>query len=953
MARCCGSGRWVWALILAGCSWGGAAVAQDSGEQSGREADEILELEEVTVTGSRIARRDFTAPSPVATLDQEALRSSVQPTLEEALNRMPQITPDFGRSSNNPGNGKSRINLRGLGANRTLVMLNGRRLAPAGLGNQVDVNTIPQAIVERVEIVTGGATTVYGSDAVSGVVNFITRQDFDGLELEASAYVTEEGDSEIYDGNLSWGRNFADGSGNVSLFGGYLERHPSFAGDRDISSVPLFDTFTGEIMQGGNNVTPEGLVAFPRADLGAGPVQVTFTPEGLPVAFVYPDDLYNYAPINYLQVPLERVYGGGFLNFEFSERVESYVELILTHNEGKQNLAPVPARTRAKVNLDNPVLSPETRQVFADFFTPPGSDRAEFVLWRRFEERGPRISESTNDYWRLVAGLRGDLTDVWEFDVWVTRTESDEELLLLNDVSRSRFLQGLLVDPATGQCYDPSGGCVPVDPFGAGAISDEAIAFIGYAPYSNLASREQQLASAFLRGEPFRSWAGPVGLALGLEWRSDSGDYQADDALFTGDALGYSGSSSVVGEETVWEVYGEALIPLANGFAWAERLELEMGGRLSEYDHAGSTETWKIGGNWAPRDALTIRAMFQRSVRAPDLVEAFESQRTEEGTFTDPFDPDPCSASEDPTGRGFADRCIAQGIPADQIGVFEAEYFYPMDVLAGGNPALTPETGETWTAGLVYNGLENWQFSLDYFDLSIEDAIGQANNKLVCFDADNTAAVLCDRIRRDPVNFNVIETDARTINLGELQTRGFDAQASYATDLPDTLALAGAGADLSLEFMWTHLISLSFQDSPAVQPFECAGTFGQPCNLANVGATSPEDRATTFARYASGPLDLTLTWRWLEGTDNNAWYMAEAQGIEDPVIAIPTVPSKHYFDLGLGYGFGDHVQARFDIANLLDSDPPLMADAVFANNTDERTYDIFGRAYRLSLYFRY
>lgn len=953
MAGCFGGGWWACGPLVASLICCGALAAQEAGDAPQDGVDEALVLEEVVVTGTRIARRDFTAPSPVTTMNAEEIRSSVQPTLEEALNRMPQITPDFGRSSNNPGNGKSRINLRGLGANRTLVMLNGRRLAPAGLGNEVDVNTIPQALVERVEIVTGGATTVYGSDAVSGVVNFITRQDFDGLEVEASAYVTEEGDSEVYDGNLSWGRNFENGLGNFTLFAGYLERRPSLAADRTISSVPLMDNFMGEIEQGGSPAIPEGLIGSPRADLGSGLVNVTFTPDGLPVAFVFPDDLYNFVPYNYLQVPLERGYGGFFLNYQFSEKAESYFEFILTRNDGSQTLAPVPAQTPVRVNLDNPVLTTEARQVFADYFTAPGSSFAQFFFRRRLEELGPRIIETSNDYWRLVAGLRGDLGDAWEYDFWITYTDSDEEELLLNDASRSRFLQGLLVDPATGQCFDPSGGCVPVNPFGEGAISQEAIAFLGFPPYSNLTSRKQELVSGFLRGEPFDSWAGPVAVSFGLEWRSDSGDFKADDALFTGDALGYTGSSSVVGKETVWEVYGEALIPLADGLAWAETVELELGGRLSEYDHAGSTDTWKAGLGWEPIENLRFRTMFQRSVRAPDLVEAFQEQRIEEGAFATPDNPDPCSASQDPVGRGFADRCIGQGIPAGQIGVFEATDFYPMDILAGGNPDLEPETGETWTAGLVYSGLENWMLSLDYFDLRIEDAIGEANNRFVCFDENNTEAALCDRIRRDPGNFNVIETDTRTVNLGELQTDGFDFQASYATDLPEVLAIGGASADLSIDLIWTHLNSLSFQDNPAVEPFECAGTFGIPCSLENVGATSPENRVTTFAGYTSGNLDMTLTWRWLEGTDNNAHFVAEFQGIENPIISIPTVPSRNYFDLGIGYRFGEHVEARFDIANLFDTDPPLMANATFANNTDERTYDIFGRAYRLSLYFRY
>lgn len=188
------------------------AQAQDP---DSNQADDVIE--EIVVIGSHIKRRDFTSPSPISTLDRETLVFSIQPTLEESLNKMPQVMPDFDRTANNPGDGTSRVNLRGLGSGRTLVLLNGRRVAPSGVSSSVDVNNIPQALVERVEVITGGATTVYGSDAVAGVVNFVTRDDFDGFGLDTSFYTTEHSDSNIVDLNLSYGHNFANGRGNITL----------------------------------------------------------------------------------------------------------------------------------------------------------------------------------------------------------------------------------------------------------------------------------------------------------------------------------------------------------------------------------------------------------------------------------------------------------------------------------------------------------------------------------------------------------------------------------------------------------------------------------------------------------------------------------------------------------------------------------------------------------------
>ncbi|MEN8261714.1 MAG: TonB-dependent receptor plug domain-containing protein [Pseudomonadota bacterium] len=215
----------------------------------------------------------------------------------------------------NPGNGTAQVDLRGLGSNRTLVMLNGRRLASAGIGSSVDINSLPQSLIERVEVITGGATTVYGSDAVAGVVNFITRNDFEGFGLDASAYTTEQGDSTTYDVSFTYGHQFS--KGNVTVFGGYYDREPLFQGDREFTQVAWVD-FGGELFPGGSSATPSGTLFSPRIDFGdgQGPVRTYFEDNGDPRAFVIPDDLYNYAPVNYLQLPLQRYMGGVLASFD-------------------------------------------------------------------------------------------------------------------------------------------------------------------------------------------------------------------------------------------------------------------------------------------------------------------------------------------------------------------------------------------------------------------------------------------------------------------------------------------------------------------------------------------------------------------------------------------------------------------------------------------------------------
>ncbi|MGB5335522.1 MAG: TonB-dependent receptor plug domain-containing protein, partial [Woeseiaceae bacterium] len=380
-------------------------------------------IEEIVVTGSRISRRDFFSSSPISTIDRVALDAASQPTLEESLNQMPQITPDLERTANNPGDGTARVNLRGLGSNRTLVLLNGRRLAPSGVGTAVDVNNLPQSLVERVEIITGGATTVYGSDAVAGVVNFITRDDFDGIGVDASTYVTEQGDGQINDLNLSYGHNFSDGKGNITVYGGFYERNDLFASERTFTAVTIDDN-NGMLTESGSLATPASVVTFPPVDFGNGPAMTTFDANGLAVEFMDPADRYNFAPLNYLQTPLTRTSAGVLLNYMVGNRSEIYAEISYARNESKQNLAPIPASNLYFTNLDNPLLAPATQQFFATNFAPPffPPGTAGFFLSRRLEELGPRIFDRERDYSRIAAGFRGELGFGWDYDIWLTYT---------------------------------------------------------------------------------------------------------------------------------------------------------------------------------------------------------------------------------------------------------------------------------------------------------------------------------------------------------------------------------------------------------------------------------------------------------------------------------------------------------------------------------------------------
>ena len=922
----------------------------------GADGDEEIGVEEIIVTGSRLRRRDFNAPSPIVSVGKDQLLNSGQPNIEAALNQMPQVLPGINRSTNNGSNGTAEINLRGLGSQRTLVMLNGRRLSPSGIGTAVDINNLPQALIDRVEIITGGATTVYGSDAVSGVVNFITRKDFDGFGVDASAYMTERGDSNSYDINLTYGHNFSNGRGNITVFASYLDREELFADQRELTSVPWFDDWdTGELVQGGSSRVPDGAVYFPEVDFGNGPAAAIFDTDGNPRELIDPDDRYNYAPWNYIQTPLERHTAGLFLNYDLTDRTELYMEAAYTRNRHRAVLAPVPAGGFFDFNTDNPIMTPATQQMFADNYIPIGPNMVTAWIARRFEELGPRIIENRKDYLRVVTGLKGDLGSTsWEYDAWVTYAEGDEPEILYNDGSRSRFQQGLLVDPVTGQCFDPSNGCVPVNWFGAGNLSPEAVDFVRLPPLRNETSREQMLASAFVRGKLFDGWDGPVETAFGIEWRRDEGHFSADDYLFSGDTLGYNGDASVIGVEEVYEIFGEMLIPLADTRPFADYLALEIGGRFSNYEHAGDVNTWKAGIDWRPISSLRFRGMYQRSVRAPNLLEAFQEEGVDVFAFANDPEDDPCSAVSDPDAAGNVDKCIATGLPANQIGIFNAS---PLDAnyLFGGNPNLEPEDAETLTIGFVIapDAWPDFQLAVDYFDLRVDGGIGDLDASGACFDSANTENLFCNRITRDPVTFNVSEVRETNINRGLLKTVGIDTQIDYSLELPGALAISDGYADLGINVIWTHVRENSVQGTPYGTVLDCAGFFGWPCWDQGPAVTYPTDRVTTNLSYGSGNMTAHLTWRWIDKTDNAAPLQSADFGYPDPNLAVPSVKAANYLDLGIGYRFSDNIEARLMIANLTDTKAPNMADASRDQNSDTAMYDIYGRSYTLAFSLNY
>lgn len=911
-------------------------------------------VEEIVVTGSRLLRRDFSAPSPIVTLDDEEIRLAGAVNAEELLNSMPQVIPDVGRTTNT-GPGIAAINLRGLGTNRTLVMLNGRRFAPSGVEGSVDINAIPAALTERIEVVTGGTSTVYGSDAVVGVVNFVLDDRFEGIEINAQYDVARQGDADVFDLSISGGKGFAAGRGHLAGFFNYNERQAVQGGAREFTSTVIEDdTTTGELEEAGSFWIPRGMIAFPDTIVDGVPVPlVMFNPDGTLMPMTVPDDLYNYAPDNYLQTPMERYVAAGFAGFELTPELDSSLELMYSRTRVDRQLAPVPIVSFVTASIESPFLPASTRQVFRDSFDPDGDGLAEFLLGRRMSESAPRRLEDSRDSWRLLAALDGDVGQDWQWQAYYLITDTEVDPLRKNDISASRFAQSLLIDPATGGCLDPAGGCVPANVFGEGNISAQAVDFIRYGTIEDDEKVREQAVSATVTGDLLRMPAGALGIAAGIEWRRLEASRHPDPVLGNDDSLGFRNFQPTVGATEVSEVFAELLVPLVADADFAEYLAIELGGRYSEYNAAGTVSTWKLGGEWMPIDGLRFRAMYQRAVRAPSILEAFEVPlETVLNRFT--AETDLCSASRDPVGNGLADVCLAQGLDPALLGVFEPPDPNFVQFFIGGNPDLEPEESDSITAGVVWTppNIGRLSASLDYFIIEIRDAIIdlEAGALAACFFEKDPSSNLCEGYVRDPSG-RIAEANNYPRNVAVLETEGIDVQLVYAFDAA-SLTPFDSPASFDLTFYGTWYVKNGSQASPVTPFFDCAGFFGPTCAFSNFG-TLPEFKTSTRLTWNTEPMQVSLRWRWIDGMQNSEPLFTSRFGLPDPVLAIPSIGSTNYVDLTATYGVTDSVAVYGGIINVLEEDPPLLAGASPGPNTDPATFDVLGRQFFLGLTLRY
>ena len=925
------------------------------------DADDEARQETVTITGSRIAKQDFTSNSPIATVGAQQFDLTNAVNTEGLLNTLPQTVPGLDRTSNNPGGGLATVNLRGLGSGRTLVLVDGKRVVPSTGGGTVDINNIPSALVERVEVVTGGASAVYGSDAVAGVVNFILKDDFEGIEASTSYEMTEEGDAEIFSANLTMGGNFADGRGNAVISLGYTDRQALFQGDRDFSTFAQFDDGEGGLFDGGSSGVPEGRLGGPFGSAGI------FNPDGTIREFVSSgddNDFYNYAPVNYIQLPQERIQFNAKADYEINEKLEIYGSMFMANNKVPQQLAPTPIFEprggSINVSLDgNPFIAPSAQQIISDAIgagvdtDQDGIDdeytAGAFGIRRRLVEVGPRIANTDNTSYQIEAGARYQLSDTWDLDLTFSEGRTKQVETQEGNIDKNRFFQALSLADADSDgnvdvdangnptCADTSanGGltsCVPINIYGLGNISPEAADFIRTLVVTT-ADYEVTNLTADLTGDT-SGWlelpGGPIGLAFGGEYREEAFAFRPDQAVASSTISGFNGAPPVAGDFDVYGIYGEAYLPLLKDHQYADLLALELAYRLEDYSTAGEVEAWKVAGEWAPNDQIRLRASFNTAVRAPSIAELFAPQGE---NF--PGASDPCASDFDGNAAIQA-VCLATGVPQSSLG--SANIDLPsgqVRELSGGNPNLFEEEAETLTVGFVASPdfIEGLTFSVDYFDIEIEDVIsdfgGGANNVITtCYtdtELGGAGSQFCNAITRGGDGL-ITEVSVTSQNVASLTLNGLDVNAQYSYDL-------GEYGDVAFDFVATITDESTLVPFAGGTPITCAGEYGGDC-----GTPLPEYKHRMTALWAKGDFSAQLLWRHIgESADDGGL----------GVVATDELDSFDYFDVSGSYQVNDTLTLTGGIDNLFDERPPILGDNQEQANTFPALYDVFGRTYFL------
>jgi len=892
--------------------------------QSEASQEAAQELAPVAVTGTRLRGFVGARAWPLTLISRDELLASGEQRLGDILQ---QLTFTSGSPLNTQtsvrgeGGGLSRgietVELRGLGPERTLVLVNGRRFVPGGNGASgiVDLGMLPLAMIERVEVFKSGASVEYGADALAGVINIITRDAFDGLDLSAQGSVTSRGDAETFTLSAVAGRTFGRGGFAAGL--DYSDQPSVSKGDRGFSRQRL--SFSGpdnRIVFDGSSAPPSGQFRTSRGRLtlidgrdGTDPDDFRpFVEDGAGT------DRFNFNPFEDLLQASERLTAFGRGHWKFSPMLRIHAEAFVHRRRSSQQLAPLPFFTTREqdvvVDVDN---------VFNPF------DETLTDVRRRLVEAGPRTFSQDNDAWRFVLGADGQ-AGAWFWDAAISHGRNGTDQTKTGDLLDDRLRAALGPSfrdaagrPVCGTPGDPVSGCVPLNLFGrSGSITPEMLDFVGVR-LDDSGFNEQTVFDFNITGDLFMAPAGPVAAATGFEWREERGADRPDPQTRAGNTTG-NARESTRGEFDSRELYLELGVPLLAGAPLAQTVDLDLGARLVDFSNFGTESVFEVGLGWQPFDALSFRGAWSEAFRAPNVGELFGAQ-----SQSNPIVLDPCSdfGVLDPVQ---IQRCIDQGVPAD--GSF-SQTGEETPQLSGGNPQLSPETADIVTVGLSWQpaALRGFSVALDYYDIEIRDGIGALGASTILEQCLATgAARLCDAIQREP-DGGIRAVEARLQNIALETARGLD----LALDL----RVAGESSSYDHRLMVSHVLERDLVAFRGAAPLFGAGGFDQD----NFGAI-PEWRA-----------DYRLDWtrgRWKLGYHAHVIGAVRERGGEVFPGTVNRAGPVLYHDIDMAWHPSSRWRLSGGVENLTDIEPPFFANADEANS-DLGTYRALGTTFWLRL----
>ncbi|MFN3517341.1 MAG: TonB-dependent receptor domain-containing protein [Novosphingobium sp.] len=962
-------------------------------------SDEADDAAAIIVTGSRLASPNLESATPVTVVTAAEIKSTGTTRVEDLMNSLPQVFAGQGSNYSNGASGAATVNLRGLGSERNLVLVNGRRLVPGDPSSSAaDVNVIPGAMVKRIDVLTGGASSVYGADAVTGVVNFVMDTKFEGFRIDgqysfynhnndigdqvtsrlaARGYAIPRGmvtDGGTVDATVAFGTSFDDGRGHITAYAGYRKVDAVLQRDRDYSACSLSARTTAQFNSsgllyncGGSATSANGTIfdgSSSTYQIGAGRTLLPgFTP-------------YNFGPLNYFQRPDERYTAGVFAEYEVSPSLKPYLEFMFMDDRTLAQIAPSGNfGNTLSINCDNPLLGASQLAVLCapsnllsdptnPFATVGNSGGTALVftdalgntynkgfaqILRRNVEGGGRVSDLQHTSYRGVLGLKGDLTEAWSYDMYYQYGRTVYNQIYKNDFSVTRITRALdvVADPNGGApvCRSVLDGtdpnCVPWDIWGTGTVTQAALNYV-QVPGLAKGINTEQVVSGYLSGDlgayGIKSPAAQqgFGIVVGAEYRKSTLDFVTDVSFQTGDLAGQGGATpSVAGSFDVKEVFTELRMPLVQE-SFIYDLTFTGGYRYSSYKVNG-------GGSFST-DTYKIEGEFApiRDIR----FRGGYNRAVRAPTLQDLFAPQlvALDGSDDPCA-GFVitaanTGCLAQGLT---VGQFVAPN--PADQyngLGGGNPFLKPEVADTYTVGVVLQPgfLPGFSASVDWFNIKVKDAIQGIGADTIVTQCTNTAdPFFCSLVHRD-ASGSLWRTNGGYVintpqNIGYAQTKGIDVSAAYGRQL-------GGLGRLNVSFVGTWLDKLVTYDGITV-PVDCVGYHGALCGTPNP-KWRHQLRVGLDTKLGVG---VSVRWRYFDPVvQDRTSTNPNLAGVSQP--ANLRIPAFNYFDLALTADVGDNFKFRLGANNLLDKTPPQVAGAACPagacnGNTWAQVYDALGR----------